>query len=144
LRGSEFSYAQRWIRFLVQEGDTIADTSTLAIQDARSILFGCRDAFANIVNTLHKSNSAEQNGTRRFSKCLNLLWAHKGPRTELLKRRLESLKSSLRLCLQVLPFAKDKARVANWYNLLFSECSALITLAEHGSGRAEKRHRKCS
>lgn len=115
----------------LQDKDIVAVTSQSALQDASSILSKCRDAFADIDDILHQGNSAELDGARRFSKRAILLWAHKGPRTELLKRRLESLKSSLLLLLLVLSLAKDKGGVANGYETLCLEESALISMVEN-------------
>jgi hypothetical protein len=72
----------------LQAKDTITVASQSAIGDANSILSRCREAFADIENLVPKGKSTEQGGIKRFSKRTNLLWAYKGPRTELLKEEV--------------------------------------------------------
>jgi len=120
--GSVISYAEKDMSDIA--GD-VALTSTLehsfeikirvrfatpsALQDAESIVKRCKDSFADIKVIVDKDVVVEEEGKRRTSKRAKLAWPLKSSRTELLKRRLGSLKSSLMLLLQVLTFAKDQA-----------------------------------
>lgn len=103
----------------LQDPDTIAIASGTALTDASSILKRCRDAFTEIEALISKSDKpghVGENWGRKPSKRAIFAWPLKSSRAELLKKRLESLKSSLMLLLHVLSFARDRA---NGYDLLF-------------------------
>jgi hypothetical protein len=97
--------------FLTERDNGVVATPS-ALKDAKAILTRCHDTFAEIKAIVDKSAKTDDNGNRKSSKRAKLTWPIKSNKAELLKSRLESLKSSLMLLLQVLSFAKDWA---SWY-----------------------------
>jgi hypothetical protein len=91
-----------------RDNETVATPS--ALKDATAILDRCHDTFEEIKAIVDKTAKVDKSGNRKSSKRAKLIWPIKSNKAELLKSRLESLKSSLMLLLQVLSFAKDWAR----------------------------------
>lgn len=93
----------------LKDPKTIAIASETAITDAISILDRCKDAFGEIQTIVDQKGKNSETGMKKSTTRAKFMWPLKSSRVELLKRRLESLKSSLMLLLQVLSFAKDQA-----------------------------------
>lgn len=90
-----------------RDNETVATPS--ALKDAQAILTRCHDTFEEIKAIVDKTAKTDDVGNCKTSKRARLIWPVKSNKAELLKSRLESLKSSLMLLLQVLSFAKDWA-----------------------------------
>lgn len=90
-----------------RDNETVATPS--ALKDAQAILTRCHDTFEEIKAIVDKTAKTDEGGIRKTSRRARLIWPVKSNKAELLKGRLESLKSSLVLLLQVLSFAKDWA-----------------------------------
>ncbi|TID27059.1 phosphorus acquisition-controlling protein [Venturia nashicola] len=88
-----------------RENSSMATPS--ALMDAQAILTRCHNTFEEIKGILDKTAKTDESGARKTSKRARLIWPVKSNKAELLTSRLESLKSSLMLLLQVLSFAKD-------------------------------------
>jgi hypothetical protein len=93
----------------LKERDNDAVATASALKDAQAILARCHDTFKEIKAIVDKTTRTDEGESRKSSKRARLVWPIKSNKAELLKTRLESLKSSLMLLLQVLSFAKDWA-----------------------------------
>jgi hypothetical protein len=89
------------------EKQSLTVASQSAIQDANAILKRCHDAFKEIQELAAKNLGGDGRSTK-YSSHGKLRWPLRGMQLELLKKRLESLKSSLMLLLSVLNFRKDQ------------------------------------
>jgi hypothetical protein len=83
--------------------------SQKAIQDAESLVKRCEAVFAEIQQVLEKSRDVGKNG-RELGTVSEFSWLTKGPRAELLSKRLESLKIGVQLLLQVLLLANEQSK----------------------------------
>jgi hypothetical protein len=90
-----------------KDNDTVATPS--ALEDANSMLKGCNDIFAEIKEIIDKNAKTNVDGRQGLKKRAKLSWPANSQHVELLQSRLERLKSSLMLLLQVLSVAKDWA-----------------------------------
>jgi hypothetical protein len=111
----------------LSERSTASVASSTAVEDAYSILERCKAAFGEIQTLIDKNSKTNPDGTKKFGARAKVMWPLRSSRADLLKRRLESLKSSLMLLLQVLSFAKDRAK---GYALLNGACLVLIRLKD--------------
>ena len=93
----------------LQDEHNVAVASANAIADARKILVRSESTFQEIRSMVEKKDRAKEDGKKRLSTFTKATWPFKGSRLELLKRRLESLKTSLLLFLKILSFARDRA-----------------------------------
>ncbi|KAE9966743.1 hypothetical protein EG328_008646 [Venturia inaequalis] len=94
---------------ILKQREDKAVATPSAVKDARAILTRCHDTFEEISCLINRKDGTDVDGKRRGSKRAQLIWPIKSNKAELFKSRLESLKSSLMLLLQVLSFAKDWA-----------------------------------
>lgn len=90
--------------------DAKSIVSKKAIQDANNIIKKCEDVFNEISEMVDKRRKVGKDGKKSLSMMGKLAWPMKEQRVELNRRRLESLKNSLILLLNVLQLAQGQAR----------------------------------
>ncbi|KAF2681412.1 hypothetical protein K458DRAFT_420584 [Lentithecium fluviatile CBS 122367] len=83
--------------------------SKKAIQDAESLIKRCEAVFGEIHQMIDKRRKMGKDG-KKLSTLGKFSWPLKEPRVELLRKRLDSLKASLQLLLQVLLLANGQAK----------------------------------
>ena len=91
-----------------REGGTCV-VSRKAVQDAESLIKRCEAVFAEIQQMIEKRRRTGKDG-KKLSTLGKFSWPMKEPRVELLRKRLESLKTSLQLLLQVILLANGQAK----------------------------------
>ncbi|KAH7366623.1 hypothetical protein BKA66DRAFT_573287 [Pyrenochaeta sp. MPI-SDFR-AT-0127] len=94
--------------FETEEAKSIV--SKKAIQHANNIIKKCEDVFNEISDMIEKRRKIGKDGKKSLSMMGKLAWPMKEQRVELNRRRLESLKNSLVLLLNVLQLAQGQAR----------------------------------
>jgi hypothetical protein len=92
------------------EKDNSSLPSPQALKDAQSILARCHDTFDEIKSMVDNNVKSKTDliGKAKYGKKARFWWPVKSNKAELLKTRLESLKTSLLLLLQVLSLAKER------------------------------------
>jgi hypothetical protein len=93
-----------------KEDDAKCLISKAAVRDATSIIQRCEDVFKEIDHLIEKRRKVTKDGKKTTSAFGKLMWPMKEQRVELLRRRLDSLKTSLLVLLEVLRFAGERAR----------------------------------
>ena len=93
-----------------KEDDSKTVISKRAIDDASSIIKRCEGVFEEIHQLIEKRRKVNKDGKKCTSTFGKLMWPLKEQRVELLRRRLDSLKTSLLVLLEVLRFAGERAR----------------------------------
>ncbi|KAF2622894.1 hypothetical protein BU25DRAFT_414877 [Macroventuria anomochaeta] len=81
-----------------------------AIQHAKELIRQCEEVFNELSDVVEKGRKPGTDGKSRVSFRAKMGWPMKEQRVELLRRRLETLKSSLLVLFYVLQLAHDKAR----------------------------------
>ena len=84
--------------------------SQSALKDADKILKRCECVFDEIQQIIEKRTKTGERGKGRIAALGRLAWPLKEQRVELLRRRLDNLKTSLLLLLKVLTFASEQSR----------------------------------
>lgn len=84
--------------------------SRKAIEDSNNLIQRCEGVFREIQDVIDRRRKMSKDGRRTLTALGKLSWPMKEPRVELLRRRLESLKHSLSLLLQVLYLANSQAK----------------------------------
>lgn len=92
-----------------KEDDAKCIISKAAVRDASSIIQRCEEVFKEIDHLVEKRRKVTKDG-KKTTTLGKLMWPMKEPRVELLRRRLDSLKTSLLVLLEVLRFAGERAR----------------------------------
>ncbi|KAF2492949.1 hypothetical protein BU16DRAFT_529203 [Lophium mytilinum] len=95
---------------VLKEEDTRCLASKAALNDAENILKRCETVFGDIRQVVEKRTKIGKDGKKSITTLGRLAWPLKEQRVELMRRRLDSLKTSLLLLLKVLSFAGDRAR----------------------------------
>lgn len=95
---------------VLKENETKCLASKAALNDAESILKRCESVFGDIRQVIEKRTKIGKDGKKTITTLGRLAWPLKEQRIELMRRRLDSLKTSLLLLLKVLSFAGDRAR----------------------------------
>lgn len=81
-----------------------------AIQHAKDLIKQCNEVFNELSEVVEKARKTGKDGKARIGFRAKMTWPMKGQRVELLRRRLETLKTSLLVLFHVLQLAQDKAR----------------------------------
>ncbi|KAH6644270.1 hypothetical protein C7974DRAFT_407964 [Boeremia exigua] len=81
-----------------------------AVQHARTLITQCEEVFNELSEVVDKARKTGKDGRSRIGFRAKISWPMKEQRVELLRRRLETLKSSLLVLFHVLQLAQDKAR----------------------------------
>ena len=93
-----------------KEDDSKSVISKRAVEDASGIIKRCEAVFEEINQLVEKRRKTSKDGKKTTSTFGKLMWPMKEQRVELLRRRLDSLKTSLLVLLEVLRFAGERAR----------------------------------
>jgi hypothetical protein len=104
--------------------------SQTAIQDANSLIKRCEKVFEEISAEVEKRR-VEKDGKRSLTTFGKFSWPLKEPRVEFLRRRLESLKSSLVLLLHVLQLAHSRRQGQLGMSVLEAELEKVRELYQH-------------
>lgn len=95
----------------VLEGDNAKNmVNQDAIQHAKDLIKQCEEVFNELSDVVTKARKIDKDGRTRIGFRAKMSWPMKEQRVELLRRRLETLKSSLLVLFHVLQLAQDKAR----------------------------------
>lgn len=98
----------------VLEGDSAKNmVNQDAMQHAKDLINQCEEVFNELSQVVTKARRTDKDGRTRLGFRAKMSWPMKEQRVELLRRRLETLKSSLLLLFHVLQLAQDKARGYN-------------------------------
>lgn len=81
-----------------------------AVQHARDLIKQCEEVFNELNDVVQKARRPDRNGKLRIGLRAKIGWPMTEQRVELLRRRLETLKSSLQVLFYVLQLAQHKAR----------------------------------
>ena len=81
-----------------------------AVQHAKDLIKQCEEIFNELNDIIQRARRPDANGKLRISFKTKMSWPMKEQRVELLRRRLETIKSSLQVLFYVLQLAQDKAR----------------------------------
>lgn len=81
-----------------------------AVQHAKDLIGQCEEVFKELSSVVEKTRNTGKDGKPRVGFRAKMGWPMKEQRVELLRRRLETLKSSLLVLFYVLQLAHDKAR----------------------------------
>lgn len=81
-----------------------------AVKHAKDLIKQCEEVFKEILAVLEKRQKVGENSKKRLSLMGKMSWPMKEQRVELLRRRLETLKSSLLVLFYVLQLAQNQAR----------------------------------
>ncbi|ORY17268.1 hypothetical protein BCR34DRAFT_51250 [Clohesyomyces aquaticus] len=84
--------------------------SKRAIQDANSLIKRCETVFTDIHELIDKRRKVCKDGKKSLSTLGKFAWPHKEQKVQLLRGRLESLKTSLNLLFNVLHLANAQAK----------------------------------
>jgi methyl-accepting chemotaxis protein len=84
--------------------------SKRAIQDANSLIKRCETVFDDIRELVDKRRKVCKDGKKSLSTLGKFAWPHKEQKVQLLRGRLESLKTSLNLLFNVLHLANAQAK----------------------------------
>ena len=95
---------------MFKEDDAKCLVSKKAVQDASSIIQRCEAVFREINLLIDKRRKVSKDGKITSSAIGKLIWPMREQRVELLRRRLDSLKTSLLVLLEVLRFAGERSR----------------------------------
>lgn len=95
--------------FLAEKDNSLIPTQQ-ALKDANIILDHCHETFTEIKSMVEKKVQSDKDGKSRYGKRARFMWPAKSSKAEQLKKRLESLKTSLLLLLHVLSLGKEREK----------------------------------
>ncbi|XPS91691.1 hypothetical protein M3J09_001102 [Ascochyta lentis] len=95
---------------VLETDDAIKIINQDAVEHAEDLIKQCKEVFEEILAVLEKRQKVSEDGKRRLSLMGKMYWPMKEQRVELLRRRLETLKSSLLVLFYVLQLAQNKGR----------------------------------
>ncbi len=95
---------------VLKEDDAKKLVNQDAVQHARRLINQCDEVFNELSDVVEKARKPGRDGRMRVGFKAKMTWPMREQRVEPLRRRLETLKSSLLLLFNVLQLAIDKAR----------------------------------
>lgn len=95
---------------VLEADDAIKIVNQDAVKHTKDLIKQCEKVFEEIIAILEKRRKVGDDGKKRLSLMGKMSWPMKEQRVELLRRRLETLKSSLLVLFYVLQLAQNQAR----------------------------------